>query len=208
MTGDQCEGGEGPPHSPVSAPACPSPEHLPSTAVQLPGPRLRGNPGARSRRSSASGRQRCRYFLLRGEALVCVLTAKGITTPSWPGKRAEPRAWNLGRRILRDEHRPGRAQVRQAPQPSPRPQPSLSTPTLSPSSPHTCALLPPQTPFLSLAFALEVFGLRAVVPFWPHRALALRPAGASGPRQLELGGEALCHLAKGRRKRLTHHSGE
>lgn len=43
-----------------------------------------------SLRSSVSRCQRCRYFLLGGEALLCILMAKDVTAPPQPGKRAGP----------------------------------------------------------------------------------------------------------------------
>lgn len=123
-----------------------------------------------SRRSRASSRQHCRYFLLRGEALVgpdghynfLVVRIKGRA----PGLGLCP--WDpVGRALAR----PG--------------PPSSSLPL------YAHPLLLPKMPCL----ALEVSGFRAAVPSCPGRALARGPAGAPGPLQLELGGGAEGRLA-------------
>lgn len=199
--GGQREGGEGPPHSPASASATPSPERLPSAAMQLPGPGLQGTPEPAKQCLKAPALQ---VLPPEGRGSGVCPDSKGHHDPFMARKEGRATGLGLVRRILRDEHRPERAQVRQATQPSPHPQPSLSTPALSPPSPHTHCAPTPDT-FARPHLCPRGLWSQSWVPFWPRRALALAPAAGTG-RQGR--GEALCHLAKGRQKRLTHHSGE
>lgn len=138
-----------------------------------------------SRRSRASSRQHCRYFLLRGEALVgpdghydfLVVRIKGRA----PGLGLCP--WDpVGRALAGEGWGPRSGQGQANPSACP---PSSSLPL------YAHPLLLPQMPCL----ALEVSGFRAAVPSCPGRALARGPAGAPGPLQLELGGGAEGRLA-------------